>query len=462
MPGEPTGELIACEDCGAVYRRRALAHGEIASCTRCKAVLWRHSRLGLGDWLALALAALLVFAIANAYPVAAMSVGGAARSATLLEAVAATWRQGYALVALMSGLSAFALPLAHLLVLLWILVPLAAGRRPAGFAPATRLLEWLRPWCMVPVFLLGVVVAVVKLADMAAVTPGAGLAAFAALMVLLTVLGRLDAHALWRHAEQAGVVAARIAPAAPSHHAAGGAAAAAAAAAHGAPQADGGSDLRPQELAGCHACGLVQAAPAAGAHAHCGRCGAVLHARKPDHLARTWALLAAAAILYLPANLYPVMTTRGVTGSSSHTILGGVVELWTYGSWDIALIVFVASVMVPLTKLLALALLAWTTQRGGGASLVARTRMYRMVEFVGQWSMLDVYVVVLLSALADFGGLMRITAGVGAAAFGMVVILTMLAAMSFDPRAAWDNPGPQPIPEPARGLPPAPARQAPG
>jgi len=396
----PPSGLIACEYCGAVYRRRKLARGETASCTRCRAVLARHTAFAPREWLALTLAALVVFAIANAYPVASMAVGGMTRSATLLDAVAATWRQGHAAVALMSALSAFAVPLLQLLVLAWTLLPLASGRRPPGFVLAVRMLDWLRPWSMVPVFLLGVVVAVVKLADMAAVSAEAGLWGFAALTVLLTILGRLDSHTLWHYAEQA-------------------------------------------------ACAPAEASLRQPLHAQ----------GKPDHLSRTWALLIAAAILYVPANVYPVMHMQGLTGTSSPTILGGVVQLWDLGSWDLALIVFVASVMVPLTKLLALALLAWSCRRGSAETLVPRTRMYRMVEFIGQWSMLDVYVVILLAALADFAGLTQISAGMGAAAFGLVVILTMLAALSFDPRAAWDNQRPQPAAtQTARGAPAAPAR----
>jgi len=171
------------------------------------------------------------------------------------------------------------------------------------------------------------------------------------------------------------------------------------------------------------------------------RCEAVVHYRKPDHLARTWALLLAAVVFYIPANVLPVMQVSSVLGDSAHTILGGVVELWQMGSWDIALIVFIASVAVPLTKLLALILLLLTEQWRSTTNLRPRTRLYQMVEFIGQWSMLDVFVVILLAALADFQGLMEISAGAGAAAFGVVVILTMLAAMSFDLRRSWDLAG---------------------
>lgn len=404
--------LIECEHCASIYRRHQLEPDETANCTRCGATLWRYSGLTLSNWLAIALSALIVFAVANAYPVASMSVQGMVQQASLLDSITITWRQGHWVVAVMTGLAGFALPLLQLIVLLWVLLPLSQGREPPGFRGAMRLLGLLRPWCMVPVFLLGVLVAVVKLAGMAAVVPGIGLAAFGLLTILLTMLGRLSPHVLWRYAETAGV--------APVH----------------VPQA--GPDV---VLTGCHVCGQVQALPResdAEALHHCVRCEAVVHYRKPDHRARTWALLLAAVVFYIPANVLPVMQVSSVLGDSAHTILGGVVELWEMGSWDIALIVFIASVAVPLTKLLALILLLLTEQWRSTNNLRPRTRLYQMVEFIGQWSMLDVFVVILLAALADFQGLMEISAGAGAAAFGVVVILTMLSAMSFDLRRSWD------------------------
>jgi len=402
--------LIACEHCGAVYRRCRLQPGETALCTRCGTVLWKHSRLTASGWLALATAALIVFAIANIYPVVSMQVQGMSREATLLDAVIITWEQQYPMVAVMTGLAGFAMPLAQILLLSWMLAFLAAGRRPPAFGFLSRLVRLVTPWCMVPVFLLGVLVAVVKLAGMASVAPEPGLWAFGALCILLTLLNRLNSAALWQEAEACGAVPpARVVRAAEG------------------------------DLGGCHVCGQVQAISRHHAAQACLRCAAVMHYRKPDHLARTWALLIAAAILYLPANIYPVMHIDSLFGSSAHTILGGVVELWQMGSWDIAAIVFVASVMVPLTKLISLAVLAFQVQRRDPAYLRQRTRLYEIVEFIGQWSMLDVFVVILLAALARFPGLTEISAGMGAGAFGMVVILTMLAAMSFDPRRGWDH-----------------------
>ncbi|GAB4058312.1 paraquat-inducible protein A [Uliginosibacterium sediminicola] len=188
-------------------------------------------------------------------------------------------------------------------------------------------------------------------------------------------------------------------------------------------------------LCGCHACGLVSTLAE---HSHCPRCGARLHARKPDSLVRCWALLLAACVLYVPANLLPIMETTSFGASERNTILSGVVALWTGGSQDLALIVFIASVVVPIGKLLSLVVLLLGVQFRSGRNLLQRARLYRLVELVGKWSMLDVYVVALLAALVRFDALMDVRAGTGALAFGAVVVLTMLAAQAFDPRLIWD------------------------
>jgi len=194
-------------------------------------------------------------------------------------------------------------------------------------------------------------------------------------------------------------------------------------------------------LVACHVCELVTRAPAGGAEGHCPRCGAHLHSRKPNAVARTWALLIAAAVLYLPANIEPVMITSSFLGTQSDTILSGVAYLYHSGSWPLAALVFTASILVPLLKLLALSYLAASVQRRSRANLLQRTRLYRVLEVVGRWSMLDVFVVMVLAALVNMGALANIQAGSGAMFFGGVVVLTMLASMSFDPRHIWDATG---------------------
>ena len=191
---------------------------------------------------------------------------------------------------------------------------------------------------------------------------------------------------------------------------------------------------------GCDVCGLLNG-NAVDAHSRCMRCGSRLHHRKADSLSRSWAYLAAAVVLYLPANLYPVLETTSIAGDESHTILGGVVELWIGDSKLLALLVFFASILVPLFKMAATAALLVSVQRRSTWQLRGRTELYRLIEFIGRWSMLDIYVVALLVALVRLQTVATIEAGPGALAFGAVVVLTMLSAQSFDPRILWDAAG---------------------
>lgn len=197
-------------------------------------------------------------------------------------------------------------------------------------------------------------------------------------------------------------------------------------------------------LLACDVCRLVSRAPAPGGDAHCPRCSATLHARKPASLARTWAFLIAAMILYVPANTLPIMDTSSLFGTQRDTILSGIAFLWASGSFVLALLVFFASVVVPLAKMLALTVLAASVQLRAAWHPRTRTRLYRVIEFVGRWSMLDIYVVTMLVALVQVNTVAAIHAGPGAAAFGAVVVLTMFAAASFDPRLIWDALGEEP------------------
>ena len=191
-------------------------------------------------------------------------------------------------------------------------------------------------------------------------------------------------------------------------------------------------------LCSCHVCGLVSKIDDVNAIELCPRCRTRLHMRKPENIQRCWALLIAATVLYIPANLLTMMETGTLLSYRKDTILSGVVHLWHTGSWGVALVVFVASIVVPLFKLIALALLLISVQRRSTRWVEERTRLYRLVELVGRWSMLDIYVVTILAALVQIGSLATVRAGSGAIAFGAVVVLTMFAAMSFDPRLIWD------------------------
>ena len=173
---------------------------------------------------------------------------------------------------------------------------------------------------------------------------------------------------------------------------------------------------------------------------HCPRCGAVLVWRRRHSIQHTWALVIAAAICYIPANALPVLTTTTLGSTESDTIMGGVIFLYTSGSWPLALIVLIASVMIPLGKLVVLSYLLIQLQRGVVKNKHDSTRMYRLVEFIGRWSMLDVFVDSFVVALVQLQPLMSVEPGPGVIFFMAVVVLTMMAAQTFDPRLLWDAP----------------------
>jgi paraquat-inducible protein A len=195
-------------------------------------------------------------------------------------------------------------------------------------------------------------------------------------------------------------------------------------------------------LVSCHACGMLSRL-AGHERAHCPRCQARLHARKPDSISRTWALLILAYILYIPANILPILESRALLTAESNTIMSGILMFWETGSWVIAALVFIASIVVPLTKLFALTWLLLSVQLRSRSRPYQRTQLYRMIDFIGRWSMLDIYVVALTVTLVQVGSLASIQVGTGALAFGSVVVVTMLAAHTFDPRLIWDAAGTQ-------------------
>jgi paraquat-inducible protein A len=194
-------------------------------------------------------------------------------------------------------------------------------------------------------------------------------------------------------------------------------------------------------MVSCHYCATLW--KEVKAHDRCGRCGAVLHSRKPDSLNRTWALVIAACIMYIPANMLPIMTTVSLFEEQQDTIMSGIIYFWASGSWILAIIVFIASFLVPLFKLAVLILLLIMTQRHSDWRLLQRTKLYRLVEVTGRWSMLDVFVVTLLAGLVQIKGFATVHAEAGIAAFAAVVVLTMLASLSFDPRLMWDAAEPE-------------------
>ena len=195
----------------------------------------------------------------------------------------------------------------------------------------------------------------------------------------------------------------------------------------------------------CHTCHKLQPLPPVDRQfeVRCDRCGDVLHYRKPNSLANSWALLFTGVMCLIPAQIWPVMRVAYLGNDSGDSIMSGVITLLHMGSYLVAIVVFVASVFVPVSKVIAMAYILMTVQFGWSTSQRQRVVLYRILEWVGRWSMLDIFVVAIMAALFDFGGLAKITAGTGATAFALAVIFTMVAAMKFDARLIWDAQEPE-------------------
>jgi len=348
----PGPALVGCPECDLLQRPVAVAAGDAALCGRCGARLSR-APVGAPDRiLPLALAAMIALGVAVLFPIVILDLRGTEVQTTLFGTAEALYADHMA-------------PLAVLVLATTIVYPVLAlftlAFRNSGQPALRRLLRAVQPWCMVEVFVLGVLVAYAKLAHMVPVAPGAGALALGVFVVLWAIMQR---------------------------------------------EANGDAERT---------------------------------FRKPYSLARTWAFLLAALALYVPANLLPVMHTELVSGAQDDTILSGIAFLWKTGSWPLALVVFVASISVPLLKMLALGGLATSVRIRSKWRPRVRARIYRALEFIGRWSMLDIYVTAILVALVQAKALARIHAGPGALAFAAVVILTMAATMSFDPRLIWDS-----------------------
>ena len=414
-------DLIACPECDLLQRALPVPANGALRCCRCDAELARNRPDGLERALALALAALALLIISNLYPIVGLSVSGTLVQTTLAGAVRVLFHGGMWPLAGLVLITTIVMPTLQTACMLWILLPLRLGRKPWHAAYVLRLCHQAEAWGMTEVLILGLLVALVKLARIAAVVPGVALWSFGALMlVLVAAHSAFDPHSLWARFSPVRAASGDIRP---LDRRTG----------HGAiTAAQGGLML-------CNDCGLLARAPDLDRALVCPRCHATMHSRKPASLTRTWALLIAAIVLYIPANVLPVMFTSSLFGAQDDTILSGVVYLWISGSWSLAIVVFVASIAVPMLKILALGYLVLSTQFHSASTPKRRTRIYRAVEFVGRWSMLDIYVITVLVALVQFKALATIQAGPAAIAFGAVVVLTMFAAMTFDPRLIWDE-----------------------
>ncbi len=407
--------MTACQQCDLLHRTEPLPANHKALCSRCGSLLYQRIPGGAERTLALTLTALMLFIIANTFPFLSLKIGGRVEVNQLLSGSLAFFREGMWELGVLVFLTSFLFPLLTLSGMLYVLLAARPGSALPGAARVFRFVQEVAPWGLIGVFMLGVLVSIVKLLDLASVIPGISLYAFAALLPVATAarLG-FDRHLLWPPSVSSGADAAM------------------------------GGTASQNKLVTCHACGLLVGKPPPGRHADCPRCGHALHVRKTDSLNRSWALIISASLLLIPANLYPVMTVMQLGDGEPNTIISGVIHLVEADMWPLALLVFFASFVVPLVKLGALSFLLLTVRRNSRWRPADRTRLYRSTELIGAWSMVDVFLVAILTALVNLDPLATVEPGIGVSFFAAVVVLTLFAAHSFDTRLIWDHSGEPP------------------
>lgn len=411
--------LIACEHCDYLHVEKEIPTGNVAYCVRCGSPLYGAAQVRFDKPLAFAVTALVLFMIANSFPVLTFAMEGRVETNTLASGVLTFWQEGFPFLAIMVALTSVIAPLCLIVAHIYVLLPITFNLQVPGMQQVWRVLAVVRPWSMLDVFLIGLLVALTKLTEVAEVIAGPAFFAICCLIPIVLLMNvTLDPRYVWRRLAPSNLVYPTSADIVGPHN----------------------SDSLGHEFLTCHTCHMVVAGGGRD-HIRCPRCGDKVHHRKPRSLSRAWALLLAAIILYVPANVFPIMTVTYLGRTQADTILSGVSALVHAGEWPIAIVVFAASILVPIIKIVLLSWVYFATQLGLSGPLRERTLVYRVTELVGRWSMVDVFMVSILAALVKLGNIASIQPGFGAVAFCGVVILTMLSAMAFDPRLIWDHAG---------------------
>jgi paraquat-inducible protein A len=404
---EAEKNLMACHGCGHVQHipddeRRV-------NCERCERLLYvRHP-----GWLdhagASVLTAVIFFVVTISFPFVTLEAAGMQQEMSIISGIWALVERDEWLLAAIVFVTIVLMPLLEIIALLYVVVPFRLQRRLPYQIPVFRWLVIAQPWSMLEIFALAVLVTLVKVGEEAVLVPEVGMYGFFGLVgALFGAYLSLDKRLVWAWLKSHNYFA----------------------------------DSSDTSVVSCRVCDALIGRERLQRERLCGRCGAHVYERIPKSFQKTAALVLAAAILYIPANFLPMMSYTYLGTTRTDTIFSGVVSLISDGLWWVAVIVFVASILVPIAKLVVLTYLLWLVKTGitaeAGTDIERQHNLYRMIEVVGRWSMVDVFVVTLLVALVQFGLFGYVEPRGAIVAFGGVVVLTMLATQTFDPRLLWD------------------------
>ncbi|NQZ82710.1 MAG: paraquat-inducible protein A [Colwellia sp.] len=374
---------VECHECGLAVNMLPLHENHKAQCPRCGYILMAIHRNAIERILAFSLTALIFLLGSLPFEFLSFKANGLENKFDVAASFNILIDNHYEVLALLELITIFIIPTVILLALIYLLIPLRKGNYPRKGHRVLKLIFTLMPWSMVEIFLIGALVSLIKIISMADVHLGPSFYAFTLFSVAMTAaLLHLDKSHLTQLLDDASISSSEPA-------------------------------LAPVKKKRRSV------------------------ADKRFSIQQTWALIITSVVLYIPANVLPIMNTRLLGQDDPSTILGGVILLWNMGSYPIALVIFVASIVVPVTKILALAWLNYSVQTQRINLTMERIKLYRMAEFVGRWSMVDVFVVIILASLIQLGNAMSIYPGAATIAFSGVVVVTMLAAMSFDSHLIW-------------------------
>jgi paraquat-inducible protein A len=409
----------ACPDCDLLLHKAAAPAGYSVVCPRCGKTLSRSSAASISKVLALSIAGLLLYLPAMFLPLMTFKSFGFSGSANILESILNFYRNEYYFVSLMVLLSAVVFPLILLTTIFYITCQLQRKKYPSSLKPLFRLHLHLEEWAMIEVYLLGILVTIIKMSGTSNIDYHSGILCFSCLVLITLAISTIvDRDLFWQTIEDQG--------------------------------REDKSDIVPEQqheetpqtaaekgLILCHTCHKLSLVHLAGTG--CPRCQTILHQRKPQSVARTWALVITSAIFLAPANLLPIMEVDFLGIPDRSTIVDGIIHFFQDGSYFIGLIIFTASILVPVFKIVGLVILLLATRPGHVHFPVQKAKLYRFIAFIGRWSMLDIFVIALLSVLVDYGFFTSIHTAPAATYFSFVVAATMFAATTFDPRIIWDT-----------------------
>ncbi len=403
--------FTVCPGCDLLLEHIRTSTDHTAVCPRCGSRLYRARRDAVTKTLALSLTGLLLYLPANFMTLLTFDVLGTPSSTTIFASSLSMFAQHQFIVGVVVMLTGLVFPLCTLSLLFAVSLGLHLDRQWPWMPVLLRWHHHLTEWAMQDVFLIGVFVTIIKMSHSATIESGTGLFCFIGL-VLVTIAAQsaIDYPLFWSRLDRGGPP-----PMPPA----------------------GAGTAREAGLMACHTCGRVMAAGDEQG-ARCPRCGGQVHLRRADSIGRTWALVITAIIFTFPANLLPIMEVEYLGVPDRNTIMDGIIYFFHEGSYGIGAIILTASILVPLFKILGMILILLSIHFRWQGWLRHKSLMFRFIQFIGRWSMLDIFVIALLCALVRFGYLSTVNVAPAALYFTGVVLATMFSAINFDPRLLWD------------------------